>query len=133
MKSFVSKRLKTDESITRVKVNVAKNSEVLVCLRNVSEYCKKNEDAEPVLCWWLLSRNGVRRANLHAVVREDGKLRDITSHPLGNGDKTRIIVIETRLSVEQARNLTRERQQTFKDVISPPRWQEDGIDFFKVI
>jgi hypothetical protein len=58
-------------------------------------------------------------------------LRDITPHPI-KGDKTRLIVIETRLRAEKAISMVLGRKQTFKDVI-PPCWQEDGIDFFKVI
>jgi hypothetical protein len=70
-------------------------------------------------------------ANLHAVLRMNGRLIDITPHPLRWKEVT--IIIETRMTVKKARSLTKKHQATFLDVCSKAVSQESGINFFDQI
>ena len=107
------------------------NSEAGYCIRNVDEFCQKATSCEPVLCWAIYAVGGGLLANLHAVIRCKGKLRDIT--PCQFGLKTRQIIVEERMTVEEARAHTVRREQTFMDITNIRIAQEAGIDFLKLV
>ena len=115
--------------IIEVNIKDLPKSRVGYCFKNVDDFCSKIKRAEPILCWALYENKNIIVANLHAVLKLNGKFCDITLCPLGS--KVRKIVLESRMTVQRARQLTCERKMTFLDVVSVDFPQSPGINFFQ--
>ena len=134
LKRFITENLKLEgEFAHRVEIpNNFGKALPMRCLKNVDDFCARITQAEPLLCWAIQTRGKYTQAVLHAVIRYHDSLRDITPGTSQEKD-CRIIVLEPRMTVQQAVFLCEKHGKTFLNIMDFKVQQDVGIDFFRCI
>lgn len=152
MRDFIRHSLKLSGETTTIKVTPCQGALPKKCFSN----CHGVPNYEKTLCWNIEKKDEIGRrlsrymgkpikvpagsfsAELHCVLKRDGKLIDITPFEAGVAETTRTIAIEPRVTVDQViEYLTSLKEANCFDNIRSPALKKfmeikGPLDFFKI-